>query len=102
MANYNKVTLIGTLTRDPEIKYTPKGTAIADIGLAINRTWKNDSGEKMEDVVRSIRNVVDEHYWLPLFGMSGASAASGGASTRPRVPAAPVSATTRATTRRAR
>lgn len=50
MANYNKVTLIGTLTRDPEIKYTPKGTAITDIGLAINRTWKNDSGEKMEDV----------------------------------------------------
>jgi single-strand DNA-binding protein len=33
MASFNKVMLIGNLTRDPEIKYTPKGTAIADIGL---------------------------------------------------------------------
>ena len=49
MANLNKVMLIGNLTRDPEIKYTPKGTAIADIGLAINRVWKNDSGEKQEE-----------------------------------------------------
>ena len=36
MASLNKVMLIGNLTRDPEIKYTPKGTAIADIGLAVN------------------------------------------------------------------
>lgn len=50
MSSYNKVMLMGNLTRDPEIKYTPKGTAIADIGLAINRVWKNDAGEKQEAV----------------------------------------------------
>jgi len=50
MANVNKVILIGTLTRDPEIKYTPKGTAVANISLAINRTWNNDAGEKQEEV----------------------------------------------------
>ena len=50
MASVNKVILIGNLTRDPEIKYTPKGTAIADIGLAVNRTYSTDSGEKREEV----------------------------------------------------
>ena len=50
MASYNKVMLIGNLTRDPEIKYTPKGTAIADIGLAVNRTYTTDGGEKREEV----------------------------------------------------
>lgn len=49
MPSFNKVILMGNLTRDPELKYTPKGTAIADIGLAINRTWKNDAGERQED-----------------------------------------------------
>jgi len=50
MPNYNKVILVGNLTRDPEVKYTPKGTAICDIGLAINRNWSTDSGEKREEV----------------------------------------------------
>src|SRR6266853_2531698 len=50
MANLNKVMLIGNLTRDPELKYTPKGTAIADIGLAVNRNYTTDSGEKREEV----------------------------------------------------
>lgn len=49
MANLNKVMLIGNLTRDPELRYTPKGTAVADIGLAINRVWNNESGERQED-----------------------------------------------------
>jgi single-strand DNA-binding protein len=49
MANLNKVLIIGNLTRDPEIKYTPKGTAVADIGLAVNRNWTDDSGEKKEE-----------------------------------------------------
>lgn len=49
MANLNKVMLIGNLTRDPELRYTPKGTAVADIGLAINRVWSNDAGERQED-----------------------------------------------------
>lgn len=49
MANLNKVMLIGNLTRDPEIKYTPKGSAIAELGLAINRYWTTESGEKKEE-----------------------------------------------------
>src|SRR5438093_601280 len=50
MANFNKVILAGNLTRDPELRYTPKGTAIARIGLAINRTWKSETGETQEEV----------------------------------------------------
>jgi single-strand DNA-binding protein len=41
--------LMGNLTRDPEMKYTPKGTAIAEIGLAVNRTYTTDTGEKREE-----------------------------------------------------
>lgn len=50
MANLNKVLLIGNLTRDPEIKYTPKGTAIAAFGLAVNRNYTTEGGEKREEV----------------------------------------------------
>jgi single-strand DNA-binding protein len=50
MANFNKVILAGNLTRDPEVRYTPKGMAIAKFGMAINRTWKNESGETQEEV----------------------------------------------------
>jgi len=50
MANFNKVILLGNLTRDPELRYTPKGMAIAKIGLAINRNWTSESGEKKEEV----------------------------------------------------
>lgn len=49
MANLNKVMLIGNLTRDPELRYTPKGTAVADIALAINRVWNNEQGVKQEE-----------------------------------------------------
>ncbi len=50
MASFNKVILMGNLTRDPELKYTPKGTAIAKIGLAVNRVWRTDTGEQREEV----------------------------------------------------
>ena len=50
MANFNKVIIAGNLTRDPELRYTPKGTAIARLGMALNRKWKNDSGEMQEEV----------------------------------------------------
>src|SRR5204862_3270265 len=50
MASFNKVILAGNLTRDPELRYTPKGMAIAKLGLAINRTWKNEAGETKEEV----------------------------------------------------
>ncbi|MGD0412209.1 MAG: single-stranded DNA-binding protein [Verrucomicrobiota bacterium] len=50
MANFNKVILAGNLTRDPELRYTPKGTAVVKMGMAINRTWKSETGEAKEEV----------------------------------------------------
>ncbi|NNE90592.1 MAG: single-stranded DNA-binding protein [Verrucomicrobiales bacterium] len=50
MASLNKVMLIGNLTRDPEVRYTPKGTAVTDIGVACNRSYTTDTGERREDV----------------------------------------------------
>jgi len=50
MASFNKVILMGNLTRDPELRYTPKGTAVSRIGLAVNRTWKTETGETKEEV----------------------------------------------------
>ncbi len=49
MANFNKVMLMGNLTRDPEIRYTPKGTAVAEIGLAINRYFSGENNERREE-----------------------------------------------------
>lgn len=50
MPNYNKVFLMGNLTRDPELRMTPKGTAVAQIGLAINRKFRDESGADREEV----------------------------------------------------
>jgi len=50
MASFNKVILAGNLTRDPELRYTPKGTAVARIGVACNRKWKSETGELKEEV----------------------------------------------------
>ena len=49
MANLNKVMIIGNVTRDPEIKYTPKGSAVVDIGIAVNRTFTPEGGERREE-----------------------------------------------------
>jgi len=49
MANFNRVILIGNLCNDPELRYTPQGTAVANISLAINRKWK--SGEETKEDV---------------------------------------------------
>ena len=49
MASYNKVILIGNLTRDPQVRYTPKGTAVAEIGLAVNRTWFDKASNSRKD-----------------------------------------------------
>ena len=48
MASYNRVLLMGNLTRNPEIRYTPSGTAVADLGLAVNESFKNKAGEMVE------------------------------------------------------
>ena len=58
MASYNKVLLLGNCTRDPEIKYTPKGTAVTDLGLAVNRVYTADNGEKREETT-----FVDVTFW---------------------------------------
>ena len=49
MANLNRVLLIGNLTRDPEVRYTPKGTAVVDIGVAVNRVYSAEDGERKEE-----------------------------------------------------
>ena len=49
MASFNKVILMGNLTRDPELRYTPKGTAVAKLGLAVNRTWRNAEGQQQDE-----------------------------------------------------
>lgn len=49
MPSFNKVILMGNLTRDPDLRYTPKGTAVARITVAVNRTWRTETGELREE-----------------------------------------------------
>jgi single-strand DNA-binding protein len=49
MASLNKVFLIGNLTKQPELRYTPSGTAVADLRLAVNRNYTTQGGEKREE-----------------------------------------------------
>lgn len=49
MASFNKVILMGNLTRDPELRYTPKGTAVAKLGIAVSRKWRSDTGGMQEE-----------------------------------------------------
>jgi len=51
MASFNRVILVGNLTRDPNVRYTPSGTPVCEIGLAVNERRKNQSGEWVEEVV---------------------------------------------------
>ncbi len=66
MASFNKVILLGNLTRDPEVRYTPKGSAVCDIGLAVNRAYTLDNGEKREEVT-----FVDVVLWARLAEIAG-------------------------------
>lgn len=66
MASLNKVMLIGNLTRDPEVRYTPKGSAVADLAIAVNRTYTSDNGEKREEVT-----YVDIVLWAKLAELAG-------------------------------
>ena len=50
MSSFNKVILLGNLTRTPELRTLPKGTAICQFGLAVNRSFKTESGERREEV----------------------------------------------------
>ncbi len=49
MPNLNKVFLMGNLTRDPELRYTPSGAAVVEFGMAVNRQWKGQDGQKKEE-----------------------------------------------------
>jgi single-strand DNA-binding protein len=66
MASFNKVILLGNLTRDPEVRYTPKGSAVCDLGIAVNRVYTTDSGEKREEVT-----YVDVVLWTRLAEIAG-------------------------------
>ncbi len=66
MASFNKVILLGNLTRDPEVRYTPKGSAVCDLGMAVNRVYTTDSGEKREEVT-----FVDVVLWARLAEIAG-------------------------------
>ncbi len=50
MPDLNKVMLMGNLTRDPEVRYTPKGSAVGDLSIAINRVYRTDDGQSREEV----------------------------------------------------
>jgi single-strand DNA-binding protein len=65
-ASFNKVILVGNLTRDPEIRYTPKGSAVCDLGLAVNRVYNTESGEKREEVT-----FIDVVLWARLAEIAG-------------------------------
>ena len=51
MADFNKVLLMGNLTRDPEVRYTPKGTAVGDLAIAVNESYKAQDGTTKESVL---------------------------------------------------
>ena len=66
MASFNKVILLGNLTRDPEVRYTPKGSAVCDLGIAINRVYTPEGGERREEVT-----FVDVVLWARLAEIAG-------------------------------
>jgi len=66
MASFNKVILLGNLTRDPEVRYTPKGSAVCDLGVAVNRQYTLENGEKREEVT-----YVDVVLWARLAEIAG-------------------------------
>ena len=49
MASFNRVVLMGNLTRDPEVRYTPGGTAVAELGLAVNRSWFDKQAQQKKE-----------------------------------------------------
>jgi single-strand DNA-binding protein len=73
MASLNRVLLIGNLTRDPELRYTPKGTAVTEISLAINRILRSEDGERKEETT-----FVDVVLWSRLAEIAGQYLKKGG------------------------
>ena len=61
MPSFNRVTLMGNLTRDPQLKHLPSNTTVADFGLAMNRHFKTASGEDREEVLAAHEGLVISH-----------------------------------------
>ena len=70
MNSVNTCTLLGHLTRDPELRYTPSGTAVAQFGLAINRKWKSEDGQWQELTETTFNEKKLTHLTRRLQGMS--------------------------------
>jgi single-strand DNA-binding protein len=66
MASFNSVTLLGNLTRDPDVRFTPQGVQVVDVSIALNHTWKDESGTKREEVT-----YVDCVFWSKLAEIAG-------------------------------
>ena len=66
MASLNRTLLIGNLTRDPEIRYTARGTALSEISVAVNRIYRGEDGEKREEVA-----YIDVVLWAKLAEVAG-------------------------------
>lgn len=72
MASFNKVILVGNLTRDVETRFLAGGTAVAELGMAVNRTWKDKNGDKKEEVT-----FVDVTLWGKVAEIAGQYLAKG-------------------------
>ena len=63
MASFNKVILLGNLTRDPQLSYTPNQTAVVDFGLATNRKWTGQDGQARDEIITHYHEL---HLPLPI------------------------------------
>jgi len=65
-ASFNHCTLLGNLVRDPDVRFTPQGVQVVDVSIALNHTWKDESGDKREEVA-----YVDIVFWAKLADVAG-------------------------------
>jgi len=65
-ASFNSVVILGNVVRDPDVRFTPQGVQVADVSIALNHTWKDESGTKREEVT-----YVDCVFWSKLAEIAG-------------------------------
>lgn len=73
MASFNRVILVGNLTRDPQVKYLANGTAVCEIGLAVNRTWFDKSTKEKKEAC----DFIDVTLWAKSAEIAGQYLAKG-------------------------
>jgi single-strand DNA-binding protein len=66
MASFNSVVILGNVVRDPDVRFTPQGVQVSDVSIALNHTWKDESGTKREEVT-----YVDCVFWSKLAEIAG-------------------------------